>query len=55
MGTLFCKKEVRTIELADVGLLFTGDCTRRAESMEVGTPGAGGSIFRISNAASLKN
>ncbi|KAK3160576.1 hypothetical protein QOZ80_1BG0061390 [Eleusine coracana subsp. coracana] len=26
MGTLFCKKEVRTIELADVGLLFTGDC-----------------------------
>jgi hypothetical protein len=27
MGTLFCKKEVRTIELADVGLLFTGDCT----------------------------
>ncbi|WVZ72631.1 hypothetical protein U9M48_021057 [Paspalum notatum var. saurae] len=27
MGTLFSKKEVRTIELADCGLLFTGDCS----------------------------
>ena len=27
MGTLFAKKEVRTIELAAGGLLFTGDCS----------------------------
>ncbi|TVU21452.1 hypothetical protein EJB05_31085, partial [Eragrostis curvula] len=26
MGTLFSKNEVRTIELHDVGMLFTGDC-----------------------------
>jgi F-box/WD-40 domain protein 7 len=27
VGTLFSNKEVRTIELADGGPLFTGDCS----------------------------
>jgi len=31
MGTLFAKKEVRTIELAAGGLLFTGDCSGELE------------------------